>query len=121
MKKMFLLLLVLLLITPSIYAHVIPANDSRITYVGRTLQEGNDVSFDWTGVYFRIAFSGERLAIKVSDTHRNYYNVWIDAPMSDEPHSFGAVMLALVEAYRNGITEIEKTKYRYAETVNAIK
>ena len=42
-------------------------------------------------------------------------------PMSDEPHSFGAVMLALVEAYRNGITEIEKTKYRYAETVNAIK
>jgi lysophospholipase L1-like esterase len=86
MKKMFLLLLVLLLITPSIYAHVIPANDSRITYVGRTLQEGNDVSFDWTGVYFRIAFSGERLAIKVSDTHRNYYNVWIDAPMSDEPH-----------------------------------
>lgn len=30
--------------------------------------------------------------------------VW---PMTDEPHSFGAFMLALTEAYRNGITDID--------------
>jgi len=31
--------------------------------------------------------------------------VW---PCKDEPHSYGALMLALVEAHRNGITEVEK-------------
>lgn len=91
MKKLFTIILVSILISPSIYAKTIPANDSRITYVGRTMQEGTDVSFDWTGVYFRIAFSGERLAIKVSDTNRNYYNVWIDAPMSDDAHQIVTV------------------------------
>ena len=30
------------------FAEVIPANDSRVTYVGRTMVEGTDVSFDWT-------------------------------------------------------------------------
>lgn len=28
-------------------------------------------------------------------------------PQDDEPHSYGCIMLALVEAYKNGITEIE--------------
>ena len=31
-----------------------PASDTRIEYTGRTLAEGNDVSYDWSGVYFRV-------------------------------------------------------------------
>ena len=54
------------------------ASDSRITYVGRTLVKGNDVSFDWTATTVRVAFNGDYLAMRVSDTKKNYYNVWID-------------------------------------------
>ena len=58
MKKI-LFLAVAILLTMSGFAETIPANDARVTYVGRTLVEGTDVSFDWTGVYFRIAFFGQ--------------------------------------------------------------
>ena len=96
MKKIF-FLAALLLLTFTAFAETIPANDSRITYVGRTLVEGTDVSFDWTATYFRLSFSGRSLTMRATDTkwdatpemaatRHNYYNVWIDAPMSAEPH-----------------------------------
>lgn len=64
----------------------IPAADSRITYVGRTLvaQDGA-VSFDWSGVYARIAFTGGYLALEAGDTGKDYFNVWIDREPSAEP------------------------------------
>ncbi len=34
-----------------------PASDSRIEYTGRTLTIGSDVSYDWSGVYFRVRFN----------------------------------------------------------------
>ena len=96
MKKIF-FLAALLLLTIAAFAETIPANDSRVTYVGRTLVEGTDVSFDWTATYFRLSFSGRSLTMRATDTkwdatpemaatRHNYYNVWIDAPMSSEPH-----------------------------------
>lgn len=96
MKKI-LFLAATLLMTLTVMAECIPASDSRVTFVGRTMVEGTDVSFDWTGVYFRIAFTGKSLTLHATDTkwdatpemaatRHNYFNVWIDAPMSDEPH-----------------------------------
>ena len=96
MKKL-LFLAAMMLLTTTVFAETIPANDSRVTYVGRTLVEGTDVSFDWTATYFRIAFSGKSLTMRASDTkwdadaekaatRHNYYNVWIDSPTSAEPH-----------------------------------
>ena len=87
----------MMLLTIAAFAETIPANDSRVTYVGRTLVEGTDVSFDWTATYFRLSFSGRSLTMRATDTkwdatpemaatRHNYYNVWIDAPMSAEPH-----------------------------------
>lgn len=61
------------------------ADDSRITWVGRTLKNNGEVSFDWSATYARISFEGEELAIKASDTRKDYFNVWIDRPMSAEP------------------------------------
>lgn len=61
------------------------ASDSRITFVGRTLVSGENVSFDWSGVYARIRVEGNYLAMRVSDTHKNYYNVWIDG-CTCQPH-----------------------------------
>ncbi len=96
MKKIF-FLAAMMLLTIAAFAETIPANDSRVTYVGRTLVEGTDVSFDWTATYFRLSFSGRSLTMRATDTkwdatpemaatRHNYYNVWIDAPMSAEPH-----------------------------------
>ena len=64
----------------------IPASDSRITYVGRTLR-GNDgsVSFDWSGVYTRISFIGGSLSLEVSDSKKDWFNVWIDREPSANP------------------------------------
>ena len=42
-------------------------------------------------------------------------------PLSDEPHSFGALMLALVEAHRNGITDVEKTRRSYMEREQVVR
>ena len=66
-KTLFLALCLIALLPLRLMAEVMPANDSRVTYVGRTLVEGTDVSYDWTGVYFRIAFSGKSLTMRASD------------------------------------------------------
>lgn len=63
----------------------IPASDSRITYIGRTLIQGDSVSFDWSGVYARVSFTGGYLALRAGDTNCNYYNVWIDKGMGETP------------------------------------
>ena len=96
MKKI-LFLAASMLLTMSIFAETIPANDSRVTYVGRTWVDGTDVSFDWTATYFRVVFSGKSLTMTASETkwdtdaekaatRHNYYNVWIDLSTSTEPH-----------------------------------
>lgn len=64
---------------------ITPASDSRITFVGRTLKEDGNVSFDWSGVYARIKFEGQYIAIRVSDSQKNYYNVWLDKNTSESP------------------------------------
>ena len=58
-----------------------PASDSRIEYTGRILAEGNDVSYDWSGVYARIRFTGPYLAVRLSDTRNSWFNVWVDREM----------------------------------------
>ena len=124
MKKTLFLALCLIALSPlRLMAEVMPANDSRVTYVGRTLVEGTDVSYDWTGVYFRLAFSGKSLTMRASDmkwdetpemaaTRHNYYNVWIDAPMSAEPHRIIEVasldtMIELIDP-----TYLKKSKFK---------
>lgn len=69
----------------------IKASDSRITYIGRTEVKDGNVSFDWTGVYARLRFQGNSLSFKVSDTKKNYYNVWLDGSMDTTPDKVVAV------------------------------
>ena len=61
------------------------ASDARITWVGRTKTDGGTVSFDWSGVYARIAFEGDLLRVKASDSKKDYFNLWIDKEMDAEP------------------------------------
>jgi len=57
----------------------ITATDAPIRVVGRyaTAEDGS-ISYDWSGVYIDIRFKGTYLAIDLSDTKRNYYNLTID-------------------------------------------
>lgn len=69
----------------------ISGSDSRITYIGRTLVKSGSVSFDWTGIYLRVRFQGNSLSFKVSDSNKNYYNVWLDSPMIEKADKVIAV------------------------------
>lgn len=90
MKKYLISLLLILLVSPAISKVparkvTIMAHDARITWIGRTAVDEGSVSFDWTGTYARIAFAGNNLSFRVSDTKKNYYNVWLDSEMDAAP------------------------------------
>ena len=70
---------------PKATESTVNASDSKITYIGRTEVKDGCVSFDWTGVYAKVKFQGNSLSFKVSDTKKNYFNVWIDNSMSSTP------------------------------------
>lgn len=77
MKKILFLAIIAFhfsLFSSQLMAETMPASDSRVTYVGRTLVEGTDVSYDWTGVYFRLSFSGKSLTMRATDTK------WAESP-----------------------------------------
>ena len=50
---------------------VTDASDSKITYIGRVLKEGPNVSFDWSGVQCRLRFNGTGISLRCSDTKAN--------------------------------------------------
>lgn len=84
--KYFICLLSALLLTQSsLWCETIKGSDSRVTYIGRTEVKEGTVSFDWTGVYLRVRFQGDLVSLKVTDTKRNFYNVWIDKDMDSAP------------------------------------
>ena len=82
MKRIIFLAAVLLSVSAAakvpVKETVTPASDSRITYIARTLVEDGDVTFDWSGSRCRVRFEGNYLAIKVSDTGKQFFNLWID-------------------------------------------
>lgn len=86
MKKSFAVLGALVM-SLMMWAETVPANDSRIVYVGRTrVVDDNSVAFNWTATYVRIAFTGKQLSVKLTDdVCRNFYNVIIDREISAEP------------------------------------
>lgn len=80
MKKLF-LAIVLLQLCVSGFAQTkpIPANHDAIRYVGRfDFSDPQEVRYDWSGVYIQFSFRGTELALRMSDTGHNYYNVFID-------------------------------------------
>ena len=88
-----------------------PASDSRIEYTGRILVNGDDVSYDWSGVYFRIRFSGPYLAMKCSDTKNCWFNLWTDkemSPKADKVFMVGAAdtLVVLAEGLGKGEHEV---------------
>ena len=82
MKKIILILAAALLFSQVGKAENIKASDSRIAYVGRAIKESDNVSFDWSATTLRLRFKGSVLQLKCSDTHRDYFNLWVDKAQS---------------------------------------
>lgn len=87
--------------TPKTTSATIPASDARITYIGRTATgsagmegitpaaDASSVSYDWSGVTAVVRFVGTDLTMDCSDTHGDWFNVWIDkAPTATEDTRF---------------------------------
>ena len=86
MKKIIFLALSLIALLPlRLMAETIPATDSRLTFVGRALKSDGALTFDFPATYFRVAFTGKSLSMRVSDSKRDFFAVWIDSPTSAEP------------------------------------
>ncbi len=88
-----------------------PASDSRIEYTGRTLVSGDEVTYDWSGVYFRVKFNGPYLAMKCSDTKNCWFNLWVDkemSPKADKVFMVGATdtLVVLAEGLGKGEHEV---------------
>lgn len=102
MKYLFTTLLTFLFCVTSAWAHelrFVAADSEQIRFTGRTLiAEDGSVAFDWSGTSFTFRFSGRRCAIRVTDTGRNYYNVFVDGVLRDTVSTSGAapqtIMLA---------------------------
>ncbi|MDE5852365.1 MAG: GDSL family lipase [Alistipes sp.] len=79
MKRLMLILLALC--TSPLSAHEpasFPAASPEIRYIGRTAVSDEGVSFDWSGCTMVCRFTGRTLALRVSDTRKNYYNLTVD-------------------------------------------
>ncbi|MCQ2310214.1 MAG: GDSL-type esterase/lipase family protein [Paludibacteraceae bacterium] len=63
----------------------IHASDARLTYVGRVLRQGPDVLAEWSATYVRVRFYGNYLAVRLTDTGTNYYNLYVDKDPAAEP------------------------------------
>ena len=84
-KRLLSLLTVLLAFYGQGWCESVKGSDGRITYIGRVMENDEGVSFDWTGVYTKVRFQGNSLSLNVSDSHKNYFNVWLDKDMSELP------------------------------------
>ena len=84
-KRLLSLLAVLAAFCDQGWCESVKGSDGRITYIGRVLESDGSVSFDWTGVYVKVRFQGNNLSLNVSDSHKNYFNVWLDKDMSELP------------------------------------
>lgn len=60
----------------------IAGNDKNITFTGRTLQKNKTTQFNWSGVTMIVRFSGTSLSLDADDSKTNYYNVWVDSPVT---------------------------------------
>ncbi len=81
------------------------ADNPNVRYVGR-VQKSNagEISFDWSGTYLTAKFTGSYCAIRISDTKRNYYNVFVDNKLSSVVTTHGKdSVVVLAQGLKRGV------------------
>lgn len=57
-------------------------NDAAVRYTGRTLTaEDGSVTFDWVGTYLETRLTGGSLSIRLTETKKSYYDVFVDGSL----------------------------------------
>ena len=81
----------------------IPGNFPMVRYTGRVIK-GHDgsVSFDWSGTYAELKFTGGFLAIRVSDSRKSYYNIFINGQRVNVVSTFGKDSVIVLAAGLKG-------------------
>ena len=90
-KRIFLLLLVAAAsIHVSAATRFVTAADEHVSFTGRVLHNSNgSVSFDWTGVYMQVAFTGRLMSVRIAESDTAYYNVFIDGCWKQKVKMYG--------------------------------
>lgn len=71
-------------------ARSIAPTDESLRYTGRTEQLADgSVSFDWSGVYMETRLQGNDMDIRLSDTGKSYYNVFVDGELHKVVQAIG--------------------------------
>ncbi len=101
----------ILLVCCCAYGAVIPATDSKVTYIGRTLAEDTTVSFDWSGTLMIVKFKGTSLKMTCTQEGADWFNVWVDkAPAAAEDSRFkisgGSQEITICSCLKKGIHEV---------------
>ncbi len=90
----------------------VEGNHPAVRYTGRILDNGDgSVSFDWSGTYLEVAFTGGYLAIRVSDTKKNYYNLFVNGKQQGVVTTFGKdslIVLAKGLGKKQNIVRLQK-------------
>ncbi|MBQ8501946.1 MAG: endoglucanase [Bacteroides sp.] len=57
-------------------------DDAAVRYTGRTLtSDAGTVTFDWVGTYLETRFTGGNLSIRLTETKKSYYDVFVDGEL----------------------------------------
>ena len=81
----------------------LPGNFPMVRYTGRVVKaDDGSVSFDWSGTYAELKFTGGFLAIRVSDTRKSYYNVFINGQRVNVVSTFGKDSVIVLAAGLKG-------------------
>ena len=120
MKKALLLIVAAALSMGICKAETVTATDSKIQYTGRIQKNDTkgSVSFDWSATTVKVKFSGKSLTLKCSDTHRDYFNIWIDkTPSAQKDDVFIVESDTLLTLFKGkkGVHEITIQKRTEAE------
>lgn len=73
-------------------AHFCKADSDKVRFTGRAARNvDGSLSFDWSGSHFTFCFDGSACSMRVSDTGRNYYNVFVDGELYGKATTEGPV------------------------------
>lgn len=87
------------------------ATDPAIYIMGRTqVNAGNEVEFDWSGVEIHVKFTGTSCAIKMNDSGKNFYNVFVDQMNARVVEVHSDTILSLATGLKKGQHILKMTK-----------
>ncbi len=89
----------------------IPATHEAFRYIGRfDNRNQGEVRFDWSGVYIQFNIRSTELAVRMSDTGHNYYNVFVDnqSPVIIDVKSDTTILISAELGTRNHKVQIYK-------------